>query len=351
MTGPSRSQIDTEISVAATRAAVQAALVDAASVNLSQIIPPPTSYGWTLAPDALRFLVAVIQHLKPRHIVEFGSGLSTRVIAWTCARKAPQCRISSIDHDPEYSRKAADELETQEIKASVRFLVAPLVVRTFTHSTLPLYYLEKKHLASQRPADLLVVDGPPISLGGRLGTLYQAMKFARPGTLFLLDDASRSSEMAAIAHWQKIFGQAFMVEHLSGFSKGLAAVIIRQPVPMAEVEVHAARLMAEELAAVVPADATFMFVGEDIGPDQAAISRRRAVPFLEKGGCYWGTPADDDAAIKELERLRDSGKDFIVFPWQAFWWLDFYEGFHHYLRARFPCVLNSSRQVVFDLRE
>ena len=33
----------------------------------------------------------------------------------------------------------------------------------------------------------------------------------------------------------------------------------------------------------------------------------RAIPFLEKDGQWWGAPADDETALRELERLRQAG--------------------------------------------
>ena len=75
-----------------------------------------------------------------------------------------------------------------------------------------------------------------------------------------------------------------------------------------------------------------------------------AIPFLERDGKYWGPPPDDVTAIHELERLRKSGANFIVFGWPAFWWLDYYAEMHHYLRSKYNCVLKNDRLVIFDLR-
>jgi len=108
-------------------------------------------------------------------------------------------------------------------------------------------------------------------------------------------------------------------------------------------------LAFEEMAAFVPSGHLIILVDED-QIRSAAPAGHRALPFLEKDGQYWGPPLDDDAAIREFERLRRSGANFIAFVWPAFWWLDYYAGFHRHLRAHFPCVLESDRLVVFDLR-
>jgi hypothetical protein len=77
----------------------------------------------------------------------------------------------------------------------------------------------------------------------------------------------------------------------------------------------------------------------------------RTIPFLERGGRYWGPPSDDDTAIRELERLRQLGANFFVLAWPAFWWCDYYSRFYSYLRAKYRCVLENDRVVVFNLRQ
>src|SRR2546430_5606434 len=83
----------------------------------------------------------------------------------------------------------------------------------------------------------------------------------------------------------------------------------------------------------------------------ARCAPRRYIPSLKKGGGYWGKPADDAAAIRELERQRESGASFIVFVSSTFWWLEYYAGFREYLCERFPCVRENEQIVVFDLRK
>ena len=114
---------------------IAAALADYKSEDLSWIKPPPAEAGWTMAPDALRFLSSLVKHLQPRHVLEFGSGLSTRVLARACPRAA----ISSVDHDPEFAaRKTAQ--------------IAPLVARDCGGKILPVYYLDAKRFASRASA-------------------------------------------------------------------------------------------------------------------------------------------------------------------------------------------------------
>jgi hypothetical protein len=106
---------------------------------------------------------------------------------------------------------------------------------------------------------------------------------------------------------------------------------------------------AEEIAALVPPLDDFILVDDGELQDMIAAGRR-ALPFLERDGQYWGNPEDDLTAIRELERMRRSGVNFLVFAWPAFWWLDHYAEFRHYLRSEFRCALANDRLVAFDLR-
>ena len=76
----------------------------------------------------------------------------------------------------------------------------------------------------------------------------------------------------------------------------------------------------------------------------------RAIPFLEKNGKYWGPPADDTTAIRELERLRRTGARYIAFTWPAFWWTKHYGEFYRHLCEKFSRVLKDDRLLVFDLQ-
>ncbi|HYI07974.1 MAG TPA: sulfotransferase [Thermoanaerobaculia bacterium] len=124
----------------------------------------------------------------------------------------------------------------------------------------------------------------------------------------------------------------------------------RAPFPHANEWMHMLLQASAEIAEQVPAGEGLILVDEQ-GFGSEFAGSRRAIPFLERDGQYWGAPPDDGTAIRELERLRAGGASFLAFGWPAFWWLDHYTELRSYVDARFRCTLRNERLVVYDLRE
>ena len=109
-------------------------------------------------------------------------------------------------------------------------------------------------------------------------------------------------------------------------------------------------LSLQEIRRLVPASDAMILVDDNTWKIDGIVAARRCIPFLERQAKYWGRPANDASAINDLERLRRSGANFIVFVWPAFWWLDYYAEFSLYLRLRYHCILENDRTIIFDLR-
>lgn len=107
--------------------------------------------------------------------------------------------------------------------------------------------------------------------------------------------------------------------------------------------------LEQEVGAWIGPGDRFILIDDELLRGKISVCSR-AVPFPDHDGEYWGPPPDDAAAIEELERLRKFGVQHLVIAWPGFWWLDYYRGFHEYLRSRFPCRSEDEVAVVFDLR-
>jgi hypothetical protein len=110
-------------------------------------------------------------------------------------------------------------------------------------------------------------------------------------------------------------------------------------------------LATQEILAGTPTGTTLILVDENTWEGTANLGGRRCLPFLERDGEAWGPPADDRTAVRELERMRAAGADFIVFAWPAFWWFGNYRGFLRYVQQRYHCVVDDEKLRVFDLRQ
>ena len=140
-----------------------------------------------------------------------------------------------------------------------------------------------------------------------------------------IDEAKRA-QAYSIHHWNKSWGSA---------SEGRYQARLRE-------------LVIKDIEPVVPAGAFFLFVNK--GETLETSGARRCVPFPERDGEWGGYPADDVAAIAELQRLRIAGAQFIVFPTYMSYWLETYPGLKKLLLAEGRCVVNNDRALIFDLR-
>jgi glycosyltransferase involved in cell wall biosynthesis len=105
-----------------------------------------------------------------------------------------------------------------------------------------------------------------------------------------------------------------------------------------------------ELQQTVPTGETVIVVGDSQQwGDDFILEGRHILPFIEQNGQYWGVPENDSHALRELERIRQSGANYIAFLQDDFWWFDYYAQFYQALRNQFSCVLKNERLAIFAL--
>jgi FkbM family methyltransferase len=105
----------------------------------------------------------------------------------------------------------------------------------------------------------------------------------------------------------------------------------------------------EEVRALIAPTEAIAFVDPENRWTDAELSVYRRFFFVERDGVDWGAPADDEAALQELERLQRQGIRYLIFLWSAFWWLETYPRLFEELQSRSRCLLRNPRLLVFQL--
>ena len=261
-------------------------------------------------------------------------------------RRSGNCRVTSFEHDPLFRDQLLEQLERAELQDVAKVHLAPLVMRKVGEQLLPVYHIDETVVIE--PAQIILIDGPPSKLGGRQGTLYLAMTWSEPGTVVLLDDAERDDESASLKSWKDEFGDVIEVSRPEGLSRGIASIVVNEPVRMNHVWDHRVARAVGEMCSIVPPESSLILVDDDAWNLGAQVSGRQRFHLTDAGGVYNGPPADSSAALAQIEQRRQQGTDFVAVGWPAFWWLDQYPELADYLGDR-TLVFRSSRVVIYRL--
>lgn len=188
------------------------------------IVLPPMR-GPVISPDAAwRLYQHTITH-RPETVVEFGSGVSTLLIAHALERNGNGTLIS-LDHEPRFAKATETLLQPHNLEHRVKIHCAPLRSHRTLDGLCELYY-DTTPLEAIEAVDLVLVDGPPRTLDPYIRDLalpVMAPRMSTGGTLFL-DDASRPGEQAILQRWRSAWPD-FEFDYLP-LDTGLA--VVRKP--------------------------------------------------------------------------------------------------------------------------
>ncbi|MBI3090355.1 MAG: class I SAM-dependent methyltransferase [Candidatus Tectomicrobia bacterium] len=179
--------------------------------------------GWRLQRDTCQFLGRYCEEVRPKRVLEFGSGVSTRILAHEAARGHVQ-QVWSIDHLPDFPGHPRFGLAAQGLQQFVQFVTCPIRLRYVAGKVFQHYALSRAFLKQLGRLDLVLIDGPPYFFNSREPALYLLFEHLAPGSLVLLDDANRRQrEQRYLRNWQAYFGPAVeTLLLLDEFKKGLA---------------------------------------------------------------------------------------------------------------------------------
>lgn len=161
--------------------------------------PMPSTGRWAQNPTDLLELLHLVERRRPAVIVELGSGAATVWLAYAAQRYGG--RVVSLDHDIRYADRTRIQLHAHGLDAVAEVRDAPLNQIEVQGTEYDWY--DPDALEDIERIDLLVVDGPPGSLGPF--ARYPALTALKPklagDATIVLDDVSRDDEQETVRRW------------------------------------------------------------------------------------------------------------------------------------------------------
>ena len=165
---------------------------------------------WAISPSAMMLLWRLLCETKPRRILEFGSGISTRVFsiyAEQMAQDGVPVRVLSVDHDEQWLANTRNHIAEAALNRSFVLVHAPLSKQRLLCRDMVSYTVPEADLADVAGSggfDLCLIDGPP-GTDGRAGALPLAAPYLAGNCCIILDDAYRAGEQAVLREWRSAY--------------------------------------------------------------------------------------------------------------------------------------------------
>jgi len=171
---------------------------------------------FALRPLGIALILNEIMINNRQSILEFGSGISTILIARLLKRNQLSTQVVSVEHDVNWCRLIQAQLKSEEAPNSVQIIHAPLLpcdiswdnkLEWFNQQILKDYLIDD--------FDMIIIDGPPACNENLQFSRYPALPFIwdklKPEFVVILDDANRYGERKIIAQWEKLYPLKFQV--------------------------------------------------------------------------------------------------------------------------------------------
>lgn len=189
-------------------------------------VPLPPVGGWALSAGSLLGIWDVVERVRPRTVVECGSGTSTVWLGYA-ARSVGGVRVVALEHNAAFAERTHAMLADHGLLDVAEVRHAPLVDTDVDGASMRWY--DVSALGDVPTIDLLIVDGPPKSTGplARVPAVPLLRERLSPGARVVMDDAHRPDEREAARRWAERDGVE-LERHLSR-----DAVLLRRTSPAA----------------------------------------------------------------------------------------------------------------------
>lgn len=179
--------------------------------------------GWSLTPYALGHILSrVAAHPAPT-VVEFGSGVSTLLIAYSIKDK-DNSRLIIVEHDPKFANKTMNTLHHHGLSKNVEMVIAPLI--EYSKYECASYDLSAIHINSL--IDYCIIDGPPCTNGmlTRLPPAEWAICNLSKTGIIWLDDTERPGEQECLNKISRNYPTIKLEPYMS--TKGFATLCFNE---------------------------------------------------------------------------------------------------------------------------
>ncbi|MCK6418087.1 MAG: class I SAM-dependent methyltransferase [Alphaproteobacteria bacterium] len=188
-------------------------------------------HNYSMDPQSLLAIKEIISVLRPRVVLELGSGISTVVCAdhmrQLYERDSQGFCYVTVDQSAEYISETRALVDRAGLSDFVKCLHSPVVPYIFGASGFSCYQFNEEMLFDAfnglRP-EMVIIDGP---VGGgangvpfaRLLTAPAVRRFCVPKACVLMDDALRDTEIEIIRHWE--MSKALHIQGVKAVGRGL----------------------------------------------------------------------------------------------------------------------------------
>lgn len=199
----------------------------------------PDMHSWQISPDLGILIIRLIESYAYDAVIEFGSGVSTLVIAKAIEKQnrrhlsgvnSHSTRFLSFDHLEAYYIQTQKLLEQGGVSSFVDLCHAPLKSYTgFEGLEQPYYDCSsalnslRDQISNNHPRILVFVDGPPAAIGPR--SRFPALPVLRDCFAdkayvdLLLDDYIRNDERECVETWEKLLSEQGLIFEKEEFLK------------------------------------------------------------------------------------------------------------------------------------
>ncbi|CAM0555233.1 hypothetical protein EHLJMEHL_04823 [Vreelandella titanicae] len=184
----------------------------------------PPLRGWAASPDVLLKLHTYVMEVKPRIIIEFGSGSTTMVIA-DALRQNGIGKLISVEHSQYYADQTIAHLNAEYLTSWVDLRVGSLEPWNDVHMNTkgkekPSKWYPRRLLEDIDGIDLLLVDGPPAATCqfARYPAVPALLERLSDNAQIWMDDTARRDEKTVCQRWSDDYG--FNLEYVP-MEKGL----------------------------------------------------------------------------------------------------------------------------------